>query len=128
MPRPTAAQLAYGSATVVFSTVAMLLLSQAHSGIGVVVIAFAGLALGLLVAVTVPLPRTDVPRTDEARTDVAQAQTHGTAHRSRPIRTCTNSADSSRPASPVAASERRLASRAPHPRAHATAGGGAPQR
>ncbi|MGP3983340.1 hypothetical protein [Streptomyces sp. KR80] len=120
MPRPTAAQLAYGSATVVFSTVAMLLLSQTHSGIGVVVIAFAGLALGLLVAVTVPLPRTDVPRTDEARTDVAPA--HGTAHRTRPIRTCTNSADSARPASPVAASERRLASRAPHPRTHATAG------
>lgn len=58
MPRPTVAQLAYGSATVVFSTVAMLLLSGTHSGAGVTVIAVAGLALGLLVAVTVPLPRT----------------------------------------------------------------------
>ncbi|MGP3923647.1 hypothetical protein [Streptomyces sp. 8N616] len=59
MPRPTAAQFAYGSVTVVFSTLAMLLLSQTRSGIGVAVIAFAGLALGLLVSATVPVPRTD---------------------------------------------------------------------
>lgn len=57
MPRPTAAQLAYGSATVVLSTLAMLLLSQTRTGIGIAVIAIAGLGLGLLVAVTVPLPR-----------------------------------------------------------------------
>ncbi|MGW2561707.1 hypothetical protein ACWCXB_21120 [Streptomyces sp. NPDC001514] len=56
MPRPTAAQLAYGSATVVVSTVAMLLLSRTTTGIGVAVIGIAALALGLLVAVTVPLP------------------------------------------------------------------------
>ncbi|MGW7367628.1 hypothetical protein ACWGI8_30460 [Streptomyces sp. NPDC054841] len=56
MPRPTAAQLAYGSATVVVSTVAMLLLSRTTTGIGVAVIGVAALALGLLVAVTVPLP------------------------------------------------------------------------
>ncbi|MDI3407990.1 hypothetical protein [Streptomyces cavernicola] len=56
MPRPTAAQLAYGSATVVLATLAMLLLSQTRSGIGVAVIAVAALALGLLVAVTVPMP------------------------------------------------------------------------
>ncbi|MDI3421280.1 hypothetical protein [Streptomyces luteolus] len=56
MPRPTAAQLAYGSATVVFATLAMLLLSQTRSGIGVAVIAVAALALGLLVAMTVPMP------------------------------------------------------------------------
>ncbi|MER7001263.1 hypothetical protein [Streptomyces sp. NPDC000410] len=56
MPRPTAAQLAYGSATVVISTVAMLLLSRTTTGIGVAVIGVAALALGLLVAVTVPLP------------------------------------------------------------------------
>ncbi|MFD9485540.1 hypothetical protein [Streptomyces sp. NPDC059991] len=57
MPRPTAAQLAYGSATVVFSTVAMILLSQTDSGVGVGVIVLAALLLGLLVAVTVPMPK-----------------------------------------------------------------------
>ncbi|MFJ3229469.1 hypothetical protein [Streptomyces sp. NPDC086787] len=57
MPRPTAAQLAYGSCTVIFSTLAMLLLSQTSSGVGIAVIALAALALGLLVAMTVPLPR-----------------------------------------------------------------------
>ncbi|WEV27568.1 hypothetical protein OYE22_22055 [Streptomyces sp. 71268] len=57
MPRPTPAQLVYGSATVVLSTLAMLLLSEVRSGAGVAVIAVAGLALGLLVAVTVPIPR-----------------------------------------------------------------------
>ncbi|MBB5935213.1 hypothetical protein [Streptomyces zagrosensis] len=57
MPRPTPAQFAYGSATVVLSTLAMLLLSEARSGMGVAVISVAGLALGLLVAVTVPIPR-----------------------------------------------------------------------
>jgi hypothetical protein len=58
MPRPTAAQLAYGSCTVVLSTLAMLLLSQTSSGLGITVIALAALALGLLVAMTVPLPGT----------------------------------------------------------------------
>ncbi|MFJ5529316.1 hypothetical protein [Streptomyces sp. NPDC093261] len=57
MPRPNTAQLAYGSCTVIFSTLAMLLLSQTSSGLGITVIALAALALGLLVAVTVPLPR-----------------------------------------------------------------------
>ncbi|WP_329317536.1 hypothetical protein [Streptomyces sp. NBC_01262] len=56
MPRPTPAQLTYGSVTVVFSTLAMLLLSEARSGIGVVVVAAAGLVLGVLVAMTVPIP------------------------------------------------------------------------
>lgn len=56
MPRPTAAQLSYGSATVVFATLAMLLLSRTGSGIGIAVIGTAALALGLLVSVTVPLP------------------------------------------------------------------------
>ncbi|MEJ8648318.1 hypothetical protein WKI65_09555 [Streptomyces sp. MS1.AVA.3] len=60
MPRPTAAQLAYGSATVFLSTLAMLLLSQTQTGVGVAVIAIAGLGLGLLVAMTVPMPA--VPR------------------------------------------------------------------
>ncbi|OKI90553.1 hypothetical protein AMK11_05410 [Streptomyces sp. CB02414] len=58
MPRPTAAQFAYGTCTVIFSTLAMLLLSQTSSGPGVAVIAVAALGLGLLVAMTVPQPRT----------------------------------------------------------------------
>ncbi len=56
MPRPTPAQLAYGSATVICSTLAMLLLSQASSPAGVVSIAVAGLALGVLVALTLAMP------------------------------------------------------------------------
>ncbi|MGA4954919.1 hypothetical protein [Streptomyces lavendulocolor] len=58
MPRPTAAQLAYGSATVVFATVAMLLLSGTTTAVGVALIGLAALALGLLVAVTLPVPAT----------------------------------------------------------------------
>ena len=58
MPRPTTAQLAYGSLTVVLSTFAMLLLSDVRSGPGVAAIAAAGLVLGLLVAVTVSMPAT----------------------------------------------------------------------
>jgi hypothetical protein len=57
MPRPTAAQLAYGSCTVILSTLAMLLLSQTSSGLGIAVVALAALALGILVAMTVPLPK-----------------------------------------------------------------------
>ncbi|QNP72441.1 hypothetical protein IAG44_25485 [Streptomyces roseirectus] len=54
MPRPTVAQLTYGTCTVILSTLAMLLLSETSSGPGVAVIAVAALALGLLVAMTVP--------------------------------------------------------------------------
>lgn len=61
MPRPTAAQFAYGSATVVFSALAMLLLSRTTSGVGVAVIVVAALTLGLLVAMTVPMPRATRP-------------------------------------------------------------------
>lgn len=50
MPRPTAAQFAYGALTVVFATLAMLLLSQARSATGIGVVAVAALGLGLLVA------------------------------------------------------------------------------
>ncbi|MFF1338719.1 hypothetical protein ACFVYT_12545 [Streptomyces sp. NPDC058290] len=57
MPRPTAAQLFYGSATVVVSTIAMLLLSQTGTGRGIAVITTAALALGLLVALTAASPR-----------------------------------------------------------------------
>ncbi|MFJ9902752.1 hypothetical protein ACIRVK_07590 [Streptomyces sp. NPDC101152] len=70
MPRPTAAQLAYGSCTVIFSTLAMLLLSQTSSGLGIAVIAASALALGLLVAMTVPLPR---PRIVAVRKPAPQA-------------------------------------------------------
>ena len=61
MPRPNAAQLAYGSCTVIFSTLAMLLLSQTSSGPGIAVIALSALALGLLVAMTVPVPKKPTP-------------------------------------------------------------------
>ncbi|MEW1582123.1 hypothetical protein ACIOHB_34530 [Streptomyces microflavus] len=54
MPRPTAAQLVYGSATVVVTTLALLLLSGTESGIGVALAATTALALGLLVAVRLP--------------------------------------------------------------------------
>lgn len=57
MPRPTPAQLAYGTTTVLLSTLAMLLLSDARSGIGVALVAVVGLALGTFVAVTAPAPR-----------------------------------------------------------------------
>lgn len=60
MPRPTAAQIAYGSITVIFSTLAMLLLSQTSSAVGTAVIAVSALALGLLVALTVPQPKSRV--------------------------------------------------------------------
>ncbi|MEU9013089.1 hypothetical protein AB0D12_25680 [Streptomyces sp. NPDC048479] len=58
MPRPTAAQLAYGSATVVFSTLALLLLTRTTNGVAVGVIGVASMALGLVVAVALPMSRT----------------------------------------------------------------------
>ncbi len=54
MPRPTPAQLAYGSVTVICSTLAMLLLSRTQSGPGVALIAVVALAVGVLVALTTP--------------------------------------------------------------------------
>ncbi|MET9732906.1 hypothetical protein ABZZ79_20340 [Streptomyces sp. NPDC006458] len=57
MPRPTAAQLVYGSCTVILSTLAMLLLSGTGSAAGISFIAVTGFALGLLVALTVPVRR-----------------------------------------------------------------------
>ncbi|WP_328747821.1 hypothetical protein OHT57_20005 [Streptomyces sp. NBC_00285] len=60
MPRPTAAQLVYGSITVIFSALAMLLLSQTSSTVGTAVVAVSALALGLLVAMTVPQPKSRV--------------------------------------------------------------------
>ncbi|MEU8761220.1 hypothetical protein [Streptomyces sp. NPDC048659] len=55
MQRPTAAQSAYGSATVVFATVALLLLSGTTTTLGIAAICAAGLILGVLVAVTMPV-------------------------------------------------------------------------
>ncbi|MFG3345623.1 hypothetical protein ACGF1Z_11245 [Streptomyces sp. NPDC048018] len=55
MQRPNAAQYAYGSATVVFSTVALLLLSGTTTTLGIAAICVAGLMLGVLVAVTMPV-------------------------------------------------------------------------
>ncbi|MGW1197052.1 hypothetical protein ACWD4B_14640 [Streptomyces sp. NPDC002536] len=66
MQRPTPAQIAYGSATVVFSSLVMLLLSQARSGFGAAVIALTALALGLLAAFAVAAP----PRRRHTRTAV----------------------------------------------------------
>ncbi|MER6572529.1 hypothetical protein ABT288_41770 [Streptomyces sp. NPDC001093] len=83
MPRPTAAQLVYGSCTVIFSTLAMLLLSQTSSGLGVTVIALAALALGLLVAMTVPLPKV---RTTEATTEAATDAPAQAPADDRPVR------------------------------------------
>ncbi|MFE0681764.1 hypothetical protein ACFW17_13270, partial [Streptomyces sp. NPDC058961] len=82
MPRPTAAQLSYGSATVVFSTVAMLLLSRTESGVGVAVIVLAALLLGLLVAVTVPMPLPRRARA-EANADGRTAPVAGATPESR---------------------------------------------
>ncbi|MFJ7065381.1 hypothetical protein [Streptomyces sp. NPDC101115] len=55
MQRPNAAQYAYGSATVVLSTVALLLLAGTTTTLGIAVISAAGLMLGVLVAVTMPV-------------------------------------------------------------------------
>ncbi|MFJ2954201.1 hypothetical protein [Streptomyces sp. NPDC087270] len=49
MPRPTNAQVAYGSTTVVLFTLAVLLLADVRSAGAVVAVAALGLLLGLLV-------------------------------------------------------------------------------
>ncbi|MFJ3329551.1 hypothetical protein ACIPMT_34495 [Streptomyces griseus] len=77
MPRPTAAQFAYGSATVVVTTLALLLLFRTESGIGVAAVGATALALGLLVAVRLPLPR---HRTAEGTARPASAHAARTHH------------------------------------------------
>ncbi|MFJ8658657.1 hypothetical protein [Streptomyces sp. NPDC093795] len=81
MQRPNAAQLAYGSATVVLATVALLLLTRTTSTPGITAVSLAGLLLGLLVAVTMPVRTTSVkvtgrvpapPRNEEVRTPAAR--------------------------------------------------------
>ncbi|MEU4078596.1 hypothetical protein DEJ45_22775 [Streptomyces venezuelae] len=70
MQRPNAAQLAYGSATVVVATVALLLLSGTTSTVGITAVSLAGLLLGLLVAVTMPVRTTAVKAPDEVPAQV----------------------------------------------------------
>ncbi|MGW6456996.1 hypothetical protein ACWF94_13925 [Streptomyces sp. NPDC055078] len=57
MPRPTAAQLASGSATVIFSAFALLLFTRTTNGLGVAAVGVASMALGLLVATALPMSR-----------------------------------------------------------------------
>ncbi|MEU5975131.1 hypothetical protein [Streptomyces sp. NPDC047315] len=57
MPRPTAAQLASGSATVVFSALALLLFTRTSHALGVAAIGVASMALGLLVCAALPMGR-----------------------------------------------------------------------
>ncbi|MFE0421690.1 hypothetical protein [Streptomyces sp. NPDC058953] len=57
MPRPTAAQIASGSATVVFSALALLLFTRTDHAVGVAAIGVVSMALGLLVATALPMSR-----------------------------------------------------------------------
>lgn len=74
MARPMFAQLAYGTATVVCATFAMLLLSQARSALALLAVAVIALTAGLLVALSLRLPRhrearqPDPPTADRPRT------------------------------------------------------------
>ncbi|MCI3245274.1 hypothetical protein [Streptomyces spinosisporus] len=86
MPRPTPAQLVYGSCTVIFSTLAMLLLSQTSSGVGIAVIAVSALALGLLVAMTVPLPRPRVVAVEQPARNEALVPAAVASGASEPVR------------------------------------------
>ncbi|MFJ9146971.1 hypothetical protein ACIRP7_02615 [Streptomyces sp. NPDC102270] len=83
MPRPTAAQIAYGSITVIFSTLAMLLLSQTSSAVGTAVVAVSALALGLLVAMTVPQPKPRVVAMNRPAEHPAQEQVPAAATSSK---------------------------------------------
>ncbi|MFF5895693.1 hypothetical protein ACFY8O_07160 [Streptomyces argenteolus] len=62
MPRPTAAQFSFGSATVVLSALAMLLLFRTESGIGIAAVGTAAMVLGLLVAMALPSRARTAPR------------------------------------------------------------------
>ncbi|MFB4424102.1 hypothetical protein C5F59_023830 [Streptomyces sp. QL37] len=75
MPRPTAAQFSYGSATVVLSALALLLLFRTESGIGVAAVSTVALVLGLLVAMALPA-RTRAAR--RATPPPTAARTHRT--------------------------------------------------
>ncbi|MFI2374081.1 hypothetical protein ACH5AO_03255 [Streptomyces sp. NPDC018964] len=89
MPRPTVAQLAYGSCTVIFSTLAMLLLSGASSVAGVAVVAVSALVLGLLVAMAVPFSGSRRPAVAERPAvpePVRSAQSVQSAQPVQPVR------------------------------------------
>ncbi|MGW1979322.1 hypothetical protein [Streptomyces sp. NPDC001889] len=73
MPRPTAAQLAYGSATVVLSALALLLFTRTTAALGVAAIGLVSMALGLLVAVVLPMARAARTARGEAPTAPARA-------------------------------------------------------
>ncbi|MFE4454576.1 hypothetical protein [Streptomyces sp. NPDC056796] len=75
MPRPTAAQISYGSATVVVCALAMLLLFRTESGIGVAAVGTAAMVLGLLVAMALPARAKPVRRLTAPPT---AARTHRT--------------------------------------------------
>jgi hypothetical protein len=106
MPRPTAAQLAYGSATVVFSTLALLLLTRTTHGLGVAAIGVASMALGLVVAIAMPMSRA-----------ARGARTAKAAHTVHTNRAATDSLS----AASASASSDALTTRVPVPRAHAGA-------
>lgn len=70
MARPTTAQYATGSATVLLATFALLLLTGTTAGPGIALVACAALALGLLAAGAVPGARSvasAAPRREPAR-------------------------------------------------------------
>ncbi|MBT2366975.1 hypothetical protein J7E88_17070 [Streptomyces sp. ISL-10] len=79
MPRPTAAQYAYGSATVVFSTVALLLLTRTTGGIAIAAIGVLALALGLAVALALPVRRSTAHGQPAAREADRAAANHASA-------------------------------------------------
>ncbi|MFF8189375.1 hypothetical protein ACF05L_00450 [Streptomyces bobili] len=85
MPRPTVAQLTYGSCTVILSTLAMLLPSQTSSGSLIAVVVITALALGVLVAMTLPVPRRQVTVT-VARSTMTEPVPASVAAAHEPVR------------------------------------------
>ncbi|MFH8883850.1 hypothetical protein [Streptomyces californicus] len=87
MPRPTAAQFAYGSATVVVTTLALLLLFRAQSVVAVAAAGAVALVLGLLVALRLPTARPttaeDGAGTSEGAADPAHHTPRSTGVRER---------------------------------------------
>ncbi|MFF0474104.1 hypothetical protein [Streptomyces sp. NPDC004284] len=83
MPRPNTTQLTYGSATVVLATVALLLLSGTTTVLGIATVCTAGLLLGVLVAVTMPVRGRPVktPAHEEIRVPAAERVGAGTETR-----------------------------------------------
>ncbi len=84
---PTVAQCGYGALTTVVSTLAMLLLSQTVSGAWIAVIACAALGLGVLVAMTVPMPGARGARGARNAAEAARTTVAGPAPASAPAAT-----------------------------------------